>query len=177
MNLQESFISGSFVIKPNKIEDHRGFFSRIYCKEEFGKHNIDFQVEQVNMSFCTKKGTIRGLHFQKSPFEEAKLLRCTHGSIFDVIVDLRPKSPSYLKWFGTELSEKNNEMIFVPPGCAHGYLSLEDFTAVSYMVNTPYSPGFEGGIRYDDPIFNIKWPIEISVVSEKDQNIPNFIPA
>lgn len=174
MLFEKTKIQDAYIIKPERRVDERGFFSRMYCIEELIEQKIDFNIFQVNTSFCKYKGTVRGLHYQKPPYEEAKLLRCSHGSIFDVIIDLRPTSSSYLKWFGVELNEDNAWMIFIPKGCAHGFLSLKDETMVSYMVDAAYEPSAEGAIRYDDPFFKIKWPISISTVSEKDHSIPNF---
>jgi len=176
MLFEKTKIQDAYIIKPERRVDERGFFSRMYCIEELLGQKIDFDIFQVNTSFCKLKGTMRGLHYQKSPFEETKILRCTHGSVFDVIIDLRPNSSTYLQWFGVELNEDNGWMIFIPKGCAHGFLSLKDNTMVSYMVDVGYQPGAEGGIRFDDPYFKVKWPISIATVSEKDQAIPNFKP-
>jgi dTDP-4-dehydrorhamnose 3,5-epimerase len=176
MLFEKVTIQDAYLIKPERRTDERGFFSRIFCMEEMMGEKINFNIFQINTSFCNNKGTMRGLHYQKSPFEEAKLLRCTHGSVFDVIIDLRPNSPTYLKWFGVELNEDNGWMIFIPKGCAHGFLSLKDKTMVSYMVDTGYQPTAERGIRFDDPYFKIEWPISIDSISLKDRSIPNFKP-
>jgi dTDP-4-dehydrorhamnose 3,5-epimerase len=176
MLLENTTIQDAYIIKPEKRVDERGFFARLYCIKELQDKKVVFNIEQVNTSFCKFKGTLRGLHFQKAPYGEAKLLRCTQGAVFDVIIDLRSDSSTYLNWYGVELSEDNDWMIFVPKGCAHGFLSLKDDTMVTYMVDAPYHPGAEGGIRFNDPYFKIDWPTSVSNISEKDQNIPNFIP-
>jgi len=176
MQLENTTIQDAYLIKPEKRVDERGFFARLYCIKELQDKKVAFNIAQVNTSFCKFKGTLRGLHFQKAPYSEAKLLRCTQGSVFDVIIDLRSDSSTYLNWYGVELSEDNDWMIFVPKGCAHGFLSLKDDTMVTYMVDAPYHPAAEGGIRFNDPYFKIDWPISVSNISEKDQNIPNFIP-
>ncbi|WP_194774703.1 dTDP-4-dehydrorhamnose 3,5-epimerase [Pararhodonellum marinum] len=175
MIFHKTKISDLFTIELDKKEDDRGFFARIFCEEIFANHNIDFKVVQSNMSFSKKKGTMRGLHYQKSPYEEAKLVKCIHGSIFDVVIDLRPESPTYLQWVGTELTEHNHKLLYIPPLCAHGFLTLAPNSKVTYMVSAPYAPNHEGAIRYNDPLFNINWPTEIESITERDQKIPDFI--
>lgn len=160
-----------------KYEDERGFFARSFCQKEFKEHGLVTDMVQTNVSLAVHRGTIRGLHYQESPFAEAKLLRCTRGALFDVMVDLRPSSPTYLKWEGFELTEHNYSMVYVPEGFAHGFLSLVDNTEATYQVSQFYTPTHEGGMRYDDPTIDITWPIDPVVVSEKDQKWPDFVPA
>ncbi len=137
-------------------------------------NELDSTFVQANTSFNYKKGTLRGMHFQKSPYEEDKLVRCTKGSIFDVIIDIRKDSPTYKKWFGVELSEENRKSLFVPKGFAHGYLTLEDNSEVTYLVTEFYTPEADSGIKFDDPAFNIEWPMTPVVISEKDSNHPDY---
>lgn len=155
-------------------EDERGFFARSYCAHEFIAHGLDPRVAQCNVSFNKKKGTLRGMHLQMPPFEEAKLVRCTRGAIYDVIIDLRLDSPCYLQWLGVELTMENRQALFVPKGFAHGFLTLEDNTEVFYQMSEFYAPESARGVRWDDPIFNIAWPAPVKVISEKDQSIEDF---
>lgn len=174
MIFTETKLKGAFVIDIKRISDERGFFGRSWCKNEMEEHGVNPNVVQSNISFNKKKGTLRGMHFQVHPHEETKLVRCTKGAVYDVIIDLRPKSKTYKQWFGVELTEENHRMIYVPEKFAHGYLTLEDNSEVNYLVTEFYSPGFEGGIRWNDPEFNIQWPEKIEVVSTKDQRFPDF---
>jgi len=163
-------IEGSFVIDLNPIVDERGFFSRVYCKDEFLKHNINNEWVQSNQAFSRERGTLRGIHFQKRPFSEAKLVKCIRGSIWDVCVDLRERSASFGEWFGTELSESNKKMLFIPEGCAHGYLTLENNSELIYQVSNFYNPSSEVVLSWNDPTLDIQWPINPIHLSEKDQN-------
>lgn len=156
----------------NKIEDERGYFGRVFCKKEFDEIGIESNIAQTNMSFNPKKGTLRGMHYQVSPYEETKLVKCTSGAIYDCIVDLRKDSPTYMEWIGVELTQENNRMLFVPRDFAHGFITLEDNTAIQYFVSQFYAPGAEKGIKWDDPKINIKWPVDVDVISEKDNNHP-----
>ena len=167
-------LEGAYVIDIEKKEDDRGFFARTFCAQEFLSNELDSTFVQANTSFNYKKGTLRGMHFQKSPYEEDKLVRCTKGSIFDVIIDIRKDSPTYKKWFGVELSEENRKSLFVPKGFAHGYLTLEDNSEVTYLVTEFYTPEADSGIKFDDPAFNIEWPMTPVVISEKDSNHPDY---
>jgi dTDP-4-dehydrorhamnose 3,5-epimerase len=160
------------VIDPTPHQDHRGRFMRVWFPREFADHGLDFQPLQANMGLSLRKGTVRGMHFQEEPALEAKLVRCTRGSIFDVVLDLRPESPSYGKWYGTELSAENGRMLYLPEGCAHGYQTLEEETEMHYMASQFYTPGAARGVRYDDPTFDIRWPLTVTVVSEQDRNWP-----
>lgn len=167
-------LAGAYVIELEKREDSRGFFARTFCANEMAEHDLETKIVQTNMSRTMKKGTVRGMHFQTSPHQETKLVRCTRGSIYDVIIDIRPDSPTYKQWFGVELSAQNHSMLFVPRDFAHGFITLEDDCEVMYEVSEFYSPGFEGGIRYNDPTINIEWPIPVLDVSEKDAAHPDF---
>lgn len=167
-------LEGAYIIDIEKKEDDRGFFARTFCANEFTQKKLDSTFVQANTSFNYKKGTLRGMHFQKSPYEEDKLVRCTKGSIFDVIIDLRKDSPTYKKWFGVELSEENRKSLFVPKGFAHGYLTLEDNSEVTYLVTEFYTPKADSGIKFDDKAFNIKWPMTPVVISGKDANHPDY---
>jgi dTDP-4-dehydrorhamnose 3,5-epimerase len=167
-------LQGAFILEVKKIEDERGFFGRSWCRRELEEHGLNANVVQANVSYNKVKGTLRGMHFQKAPHQETKLVRCTRGAIYDVIIDLRPNSPTYKQWIGVELTEDNYRMLFVPEDFAHGFITLQDNTEVTYQVTQYYTPGAEGGIRWNDPAFNIQWPIEPTVVSGKDQAHPDF---
>ena len=172
MRFMETGIVGAKVIDPSPHEDERGRFMRAWCAREFAEHGIDFVPVQANMGFSVRKGTIRGMHFQEAPALEAKLVRCTRGAIFDVVLDLRPESPSYGKWYGVELSAENGRMLYVPEHCAHGYQTLEECTEMYYMTSAFYTPSAVRGVRFDDPAFGIQWPLAATVVSEQDRNWP-----
>lgn len=174
MIFMKTKIEGAYLLDIKQIKDERGFFGRSFCKTEFEEHGLNPAMVQVNVSSNDKKGTLRGLHMQVKPAEEAKLVRCTKGSIFDVFVDLRPQSETFLQWFGTELKADGFQLLYVPEGCAHGYLTLEDHTDVMYQVSQFYTPSAEKGFQWNDPSFNIEWPIEPLVVSAKDQAHPLF---
>lgn len=172
MTFTETKLKGCYILDIERREDDRGFFARIMCTEELRAHGLTADFAQENASTNHRAGTIRGMHYQREPHAEAKLVRCTKGSVFDVAVDVRPGSPTYLQWVGVELTEENYRMFYVPEGFAHGYLSLTDGAAVSYLVSHPYVPGTEGGIRFDDPAVGIEWPRAVVVVSEKDRAWP-----
>ncbi len=172
MIFTETPLQGAFVIDLQEISDDRGFFARAFCAEEFERHGLKPTIAQVNLSFNEKKGTIRGLHYQQAPAAEAKFMRCISGAIYDVIVDLRPGSPTYRQHFGIELSAQNRRALYVPEMFAHGYLALTDGAQAFYSASEFYTPGVEGGIRYDDPALGIQWPISAVIVSEKDASWP-----
>jgi dTDP-4-dehydrorhamnose 3,5-epimerase len=172
MRFTETELVGAWVIDPSPHQDDRGRFMRAWCTREFGAHGIEFSPVQANMGFSVGKGTIRGMHYQEAPALEAKLVRCTRGAAFDVALDLRPESPSYGKWFGVELSAENGRMLYVPERCAHGFQSLEDGTEVHYMTSAFYTPEAVHGVRFDDPAFNIPWPLAATTVSEQDRSWP-----
>jgi dTDP-4-dehydrorhamnose 3,5-epimerase len=172
MRFEECDVLGARVIEPTPHQDHRGRFLRAWCQREFADHTIDFTPVQANMGFSTLKGTIRGLHYQLAPALEAKLVRCTRGEVFDVVVDLRPTSPTYRSWYGTFLSAENARMLYVPEGCAHGCQAMKDDTEIYYIASAFYSPSDARGVRYDDPELDIQWPLPVSAISEQDRSWP-----
>ncbi len=172
MQFTETSIQGARVIDPTPHQDDRGRFMRAWCAKEFAEHGINFVPAQANMGFSVRKGTIRGMHFQLAPALEAKLVRCTRGAVFDVMIDLRPESPSYGKWYGTELSAENGRMLYVPELCAHGCQTLEDRTEMYYMASEFYTPSAARGVRFNDPAFGIQWPLAATAISEQDNNWP-----
>jgi dTDP-4-dehydrorhamnose 3,5-epimerase len=176
MKFAETEFNGAFIIRPEQIVDSRGFFARVFCQREFEAHGLNPNLVQCNISFNREKGTLRGMHYQIAPHREAKLVRCTSGAIFDVIVDLRSDSPTCRKWLGVELSTENRTMLYVPEGFAHGYLTLTDNTEVFYQVSELYVPTFERGVRWNDPAFGIRWPEQPRVISDKDGRHPDFAP-
>lgn len=176
MKFTELSLKGAFLVEIEPITDQRGFFGRAWCRQELEKHGLNGDIKQINTSLSHRKGTLRGLHYQADPYQEAKFIRCTKGSIFDIIIDLRPESPTFLQWEGNMLSGNNYRMIYVPENFAHGLITLEDQTEVYYPVTEFYTPGAEKGIRWDDPAFNIQWPIFPVVISEKDSSHPDFDP-
>jgi dTDP-4-dehydrorhamnose 3,5-epimerase len=164
----------AYLINLEPVEDARGFFARAFCRREFEEHRLNPAIAQCNMSFNQACGTLRGMHYQVEPAREVKIIRCIAGKIFDAIIDLRPESSSYCRWFGVELSARNRRALYVPEGLAHGYLTLSDDSEIHYMVSEFYSPGLERGIRWDDPAFGIEWPMSPRVISEKDASHPDF---
>ena len=174
MIFRESSLRGAWVIEPEEIIDNRGFFARSYCFTEFEKHGLNSRVVQCNISYNIQAGTLRGMHYQAEPYEEAKLVRCTKGAIYDVIVDLRRGSPSFRKHFGVTLSAENHKMLYVPEKFAHGFLTLEDQTEVFYQMSEIHAPESARGFRWNDPAFGIEWPMEPAVISERDRNYPDY---
>jgi dTDP-4-dehydrorhamnose 3,5-epimerase len=175
MIFTETKLKGAFEIEIKRISDDRGFFGRSWCARELEEHGLKTNHCQSNTSLSLKKGTLRGMHYQVHPYQETKLIRCTRGRILDVIIDLRPVSPTYRQWVAVELSQDNYKMLYVPEDFAHGFLTLEDNCEVTYVVTQFYTPGAEAGIRWNDPAFGIEWPFEPSVISEKDRNHPDYI--
>jgi dTDP-4-dehydrorhamnose 3,5-epimerase len=169
MIFTETSLSGSYIIDILVNEDERGWFARTFCKEEFKKIGHDAEWVQLNHSFTKRKGTIRGMHFQNPPFSEIKLVRCITGSVYDVIIDLRKNSPTFLQWFGVELSAKNRKMIYIPKGFAHGFQTLKNNSELIYHHTSAYVPNVEGGIKYDEPMINIKWPEVLTIISQRDK--------
>jgi dTDP-4-dehydrorhamnose 3,5-epimerase len=165
-------LDGAFVIDVERREDSRGFFARAFCQREFEAHSLKPVIAQTNIAYNRHRGTVRGMHFQIPPAAETKLVRCTRGAILDIVVDLRPESPTYLDHVAVELSAVNSRSLYVPERFAHGYQVLEDETEMSYMVGEFYSPPNERALRYDDPMFGLKWPLPVSVISDKDKNAP-----
>jgi dTDP-4-dehydrorhamnose 3,5-epimerase len=174
MYFSELDIRGAYHINVGKIDDERGFFARAWCADEFRVNGLPDTMVQASISYNIKKGTVRGLHYQSAPSQEGKLVRCTSGSVFDVIVDLRPNSISYRKCCTAILSAADYNALYVPPGVAHGFQTLADDVHVFYMMTDYYRPEYASGVRWDDPIFNIKWPAEVSVISERDRHYPDF---
>ena len=167
-------LAGAFIIELETKEDERGFFARTYCKREFEKVGLDFEVVQANLSWNNSKGTLRGMHYQAPPHAEAKLVQCVKGKLYDVIVDLRKGSRTYCCWQGVELSEENGRLIYVPEGFAHGFQTLEDQTAVYYMMSAFFYSESARGVRWNDPAFGIKWPLEEKIISSKDRSWPDY---
>lgn len=176
MQVIETALPGAFIIEPARLEDERGFFARTWSAAEFEAHGLNSRVVQCSVSFNKVRATLRGMHYQAPPFEEAKLVRCTKGAIFDVVVDLRPDSPAFTRWIGVELSSEGTRMMYVPEGCAHGFQTLEDSTEVSYWISEAYSPQHARGVRWDDPAFGIAWPHTPRCMIERDRSYPNFLP-
>jgi dTDP-4-dehydrorhamnose 3,5-epimerase len=172
MHFSRCAVEGVLVVDPEPRVDERGRFMRAWCQEEFASAGVRFVPLQANMGRSKRQGTLRGLHYQVVPALEAKLVRCTAGSIFDVAVDARPESPTYLRWYGEVLSAENGRMLFVPEGCAHGCVSLEDDTEIYYLTSALYAPEHARGMRYDDPAIGIRWPVAITAVSAQDSNWP-----
>jgi dTDP-4-dehydrorhamnose 3,5-epimerase len=177
MRFTETAIAGVELVDPDVFEDERGAFVRAWMPEEFEARGLDTRIAQASLALTRERGAIRGLHFQAAPFEEAKVIRVVRGAIFDVIVDLRPESPSYLRWVGVELSAANRRVMYAPAGCAHGYQTLEPDTEVFYFVSAPYSPPHQRGVRWNDPAFRIAWPLGApSRINERDATYPDYEP-
>lgn len=175
MIFEETKLHGAYVIDLEKHEDERGFFARTFCRKELEAHGLIPDVAQANTSLSKARGTLRGMHYQKPPHEETKLVRCTRGALYDVIIDLRPDSSTYKQWVGVELSAENYRMLFVPKNFAHGFITLANDTEANYLVSQFYAPGSELGIRWNDPQFDIQWPMEVQVISAKDGSWPDFV--
>jgi dTDP-4-dehydrorhamnose 3,5-epimerase len=168
----ETKLIGAFIIDLERREDDRGFFARAFCQNEFSDHGLKPVIAQANIGFNRRRGCVRGMHFQYPPAAETKVVRCTRGGVFDVIVDLRPESPTYLEHISVELTADNHRAIYIPERFAHGYQALEDETETSYQVGEFYTPGAEGGLRYDDPDLGLTWPLSVTEISEKDERWP-----
>lgn len=167
-------VDGAYVIDVNRIGDSRGYFGRLWCERELEKHGLLAHIKQSNIGFSPEAGTLRGLHYQKAPHQEVKIVRCTRGAVFDVVVDIRRDSPTYRKWYGIELNPDNSSMLYVPEGCATGYLTLMDNSEIYYNTSEFYAPDSATGIRHDDPLFDIDWPGEIKTISDNDTNWPDY---
>lgn len=174
MLFTETKLKGAFVLEIEPREDNRGFFARTFCQHEFQSHGLNPLVVQCNIAYNKKKGTMRGMHFQNAPHAEAKLVRCTRGAIQDVVLDLRPGSPTFKQWVSAELTEDNHKMLYIPEGCAHGYQTLSETAEVLYQVSQFYAPDSASGVRHNDPAFGIKWPLEVTSISEIDKKWPDF---
>lgn len=174
MRFTELQLVGACLIEIEPLEDERGFFARTWCEEEFKQHQLISIMVQASIAYNYKKGTLRGLHFTAAPCREGKLVRCTRGSIYDVIVDIRPDSETFLQHFAVELTAQKRNALFVPPGFAHGYQTLEDDAEIFYQMTEAYKPGFSGGFRWDDTAFNIQWPIGEKIINHRDGTYPDF---
>ena len=174
MVFTETKLPGVFILDLELKQDERGFFARAWCQEEFEAHGLNTKLVQMNVGFSTRQGTLRGLHFQRDPWAEAKLVRCTMGAIFDVVVDLRPGSPTSRQWFGIELSQANRRMLYSPEGFAHGYQALTDNAEMYYLTTQFFAPDYATGVRYDDPAFGIVWPTNVTVISPKDRSWADY---
>ena len=167
-------LGGVYQIEPERLEDPRGFFARTWCSREFLAHGLNPNLAQCNISFNRLSGTLRGLHFQTQPHEEAKVVRCTHGAIYDVVVDIRPRSPTFKCWLAVNLTAENRHMLYIPEGLAHGFQTLIDDTEVFYQMSEFYVPEAVRGVRWNDPSFGIVWPLETQVIAPRDQQFPDF---
>jgi dTDP-4-dehydrorhamnose 3,5-epimerase len=174
MVFKETKLKGAYIIEIDSTEDARGFFARSFCIEEFNKHGLNHHIAQCNISYNEKKGTLRGMHYQAPPHEEAKLVRCTMGAIYDLALDLRPDSPTFKHWVASELRVNNHRMFYIPEGVAHGFQTLEDHTEVFYQMSEFYHPECSRGVRWDDPKFGIKWPLEPILLSSMDRSFKIF---
>jgi dTDP-4-dehydrorhamnose 3,5-epimerase len=175
MIVTETKLNGVFVIDLEKQQDERGFFARTWCKREFERNGLNSDLVQCNVSFNRRRGTLRGMHYQTAPCEEVKLVRCTAGAIFDVVIDLRSNSPSFMEWIGVELSASNHRMLYVPERVAHGFQTLEDDTEVFYQMSEFYAAAHAAGIRWNDPTFSIQWPPADRIISARDAAFPDFV--
>lgn len=169
-----TLLKDAFIIDIEKREDARGFFARAWCADEFAQHGLDTTLAQCSISFNHRCGTLRGMHWQAEPHGEVKVVRCTAGAIYDVIVDVRPESPTYQKWIGVELSASNRRMLYIPKGFAHGFQTLADETEVFYFISAFYAPDAARGARYNEPAFAIDWPLPISIIAAKDETWPDY---
>ncbi len=174
MKFIKTKLEGAFVIELDRFEDERGFVAYAWSEQEFIKEGLNPKLAEIIISYSSRKGTLRGMHFQSSPYAQAKLVRCTKGAIYDVAIDLRVQSSTYKKWQAVELTAENHRMFFIPEGCAHGFQTLEDETEVSYQMSNVYAPDHAGGVRWDDPAFGIEWPDAARIIIDRDQNYPDF---
>jgi dTDP-4-dehydrorhamnose 3,5-epimerase len=170
----ETPLQGAYVIELEPHRDERGYFARTWSREDFEGRGLSAEISQCSTSFNHKRGTLRGLHYQAAPYAEAKLIRCTRGALYDLIVDLRPASTTFRKWFALTLTETNLSMLYIPEGLAHGFQTLEDETEVFYQISEDYRPEYARGVRWNDPSFDFHWPLEDGVMSERDRNFPDF---
>ncbi len=174
MRFQQTSLADARLIELDAVKDARGAFARTFCEREFAAKGLETRFVQHSLSSNLSKGTLRGMHFQRAPYEEVKLVRCVKGAIWDVILDLRPASPTYLKWQGFELSAANGRQLYIPKGFAHGFQTLEDESEIFYLISEFYEPSASSGVRHDDPRFAIDWPLPVSVISDKDRGWPDF---
>jgi dTDP-4-dehydrorhamnose 3,5-epimerase len=177
MIFQPTNVAGVLVVRQERREDERGFFARTFCREEFRRQGVAFDVVQCNTSWNRLRGTLRGMHYQKTPHAEAKLVACTRGRLYDVAVDLRPDSPTFLKHIGQILDPREGAMFFIPEGVAHGFITLTDDTEIAYWMSTPYHMESTAGVRYNDPAFGVVWPEPVRTISDRDRTYPDFVVA
>ena len=176
MKFLETPVAGVYVVELETRSDSRGFFARSWCRREFEEAGLDPGLVQINVAFNPRAGTLRGMHYQRAPFEETKLVRCTRGAVHDIALDLRPDSPTFLRSASAELTADNHRMLYIPPGCAHGYQTLVDDSEVSYQTSQIYAPESATGVRYDDPAFALDWPLAVTLISDADRSWPAFEP-
>lgn len=176
MIFEATSVAGAWVVRPQRLRDERGYFTRVWCREEFAGINVNLSMEQASVSYNIRKGTLRGLHYTAAPSAECKLVRCQRGAIFDVIVDLRPESPTYMTHFAIELDVDGGVALFVPQGVAHGFQTLADHSEIHYMMTEAYIAEHARGVRYDDPAFGIRWPLPVSAIHDRDRDYPPFDP-
>jgi dTDP-4-dehydrorhamnose 3,5-epimerase len=174
MVFAETTVRGAYLIDLEPRTDQRGFFARAWCRSEFEARGLNARVAQVNVSFNARRGTLRGMHFQRSPHREAKVVSCTRGRVYDVVIDLRPDSPTYLRWTAVELTAENRRMLYIPEGLAHGFQTLADETELLYLMSESYSPAHARGVRHDDPVFGIDWPLPVASISDADRTWPSY---
>lgn len=177
MKFISTAVTGTYILELEKIHDDRGYFARSWSRDEFEEHGLEANLAQCSISFNKKKGTLRGMHFQIPPSAEAKLVRCTRGAFFDVVLDLRPGSKSFLQWQGVELTSDNSQMLFIPKGCAHGFQTLSDNTEIFYQISEKYAPEHARGVRWDDSLFGVQWPVPVTVISDRDKSYPDSLTA
>lgn len=176
MKFHRCRLAGTWLLEMDRREDDRGFFARVFCAREFEEHGMVSVFPQMNTNFSRRKGTLRGLHMQSGAHAEAKLVRCLSGAACEMLVDLRPESPTYLQWEAFTLRPGDGRLLYAPPGTAHGFLALADNTEITYFASRPYAPGAEVGVRWDDPTLGLRWPIPIEIVSDKDRSWPDLVP-
>ena len=174
MRFIQTTLTDAYIVEPERVEDDRGFFARTWCQQEFAEHGLDAELSQCNISFNHLQGTLRGMHLQLLPFAETKLVRCTQGAIYDVIVDLRPHSPTFKQWTAIELTAENLKALCVPKGFAHGFQTLTDNTSIFYQMSGCYQSGAARGFRWNDPTFNIDWPLPVKVIADRDRDYPDY---
>ncbi len=177
MKFTPAKLAGSFIIELEKRTDERGFFARQWCQKELAAQGLSSAIAQINVGASPRPGTLRGMHFQKAPFAEVKIVHCTRGAVFDVLIDLRVDSPTYRDWMGVELNAAEHRLVYAPEGCAHGYLTLAPESEVTYFTSQFYAPEAACGVRYDDPAFGVKWPRSVEVISAADRSWPAYAPA
>ncbi len=174
MIFSETALKGAYLLEPEPVVDRRGSFARVFCRDQFSERGLAGEFVQNSISENLKRGTLRGMHYQVEPAAEVKLVQCVRGALYDVIIDLRPESETYCKWFGVELSAGNRRLLYVPKGFAHGFQTLVDDTAVYYMISEVYAPKYARGVRWNDPAFGIKWPLSEPIIAEKDRLLPDY---